>query len=100
MGDKAKELEAAGIAVFGEYGMTLDRPNNPARARKVILGYLGNEYIHVISGANSLKFTAAPLKGLVDLKTMKLELMEEYSDKKTQKYTVDEMIQHCKKLHP
>lgn len=80
--------------------MSIQKPNNPMRAKKVILGYLNNDYLQVVSGANSLKFTAAPLKALVDLKTMKLELMEEYSDQNVQKYTVDDMIAHCKKLHP
>lgn len=85
--------------MYGEYGRSIKQANDPRRAKQVILGYLGNDYLQMVSGSNSLGFTAAPLKALVDLKTMKLELMEEYTETKLQRYTVDEMIEHCNSLH-
>lgn len=86
------------MVVYGQYGRSMTTANKPQRARSVISGYLGNERITMISGANTLGFTGAPLMALIDLRTMKLLMFEIWTSEEQRRHHIDEMIERCESL--
>lgn len=86
------------MAVYGQYSRGLDSAMPPKSSKQRVLKYLKNDYVHVIGGENSLGFPAAPLKALIDLRTMKLLMLEYYGPNGSTIHHIDEMIEHCKSL--
>lgn len=86
------------MALYGQYARGLKQIMPAKSAKQRVLNHLKNDAVHVIGGENSLGFPAAPLKALIDLRTMKLLMIEYYGKDGSEIHPIDEMIEHCKSL--